>query len=256
MITTSVPLLPPTKSTEPSPTSEEPVPRLRFPLTWRSPPVEIVTVTLSATVKSPTACDAEITGSFVTDGTITTSVADDGAVQIQPVNSDPTRLEATINLPLIEKPTRKKTTTDDPSSPNTLPPIQQLKEAGNQFFIEDLFDRAIDKYSEALRKSVSDYNLKGHPILYSNRAQCYLKRGLKNDPYLALLDCLAALEIDPLNMKAHFRVLTAMNRLDYPAKLIKECINDFSKIHEKKKETREILIFSEVMRNTLCVRAW
>lgn len=67
---------------------------------------------------------------------------------------------------------------------------------------------AICKYTEAL------YHAPDNPILYSNRAAALLRRGWYGDNYAAVRDCNTALHLDPMYVKAHFRMARALSELN------------------------------------------
>lgn len=50
--------------------------------------------------------------------------------------------------------------------------------------------------------------------LFSNRAEAYIKRQWHGDFYAALKDCVTALQLEPNNEKAHFRLAVSLFKLD------------------------------------------
>ncbi|XP_006151091.1 tetratricopeptide repeat protein 12 isoform X2 [Tupaia chinensis] len=72
-----------------------------------------------------------------------------------------------------------------------------LKEQGNEAFVKGDFETAIVRYSEGLEK------LKDMKVLYTNRAQAYIKLG---DYQKALVDCDWALKCDEKYTKAYFHM--------------------------------------------------
>ncbi|ELW64259.1 Tetratricopeptide repeat protein 12 [Tupaia chinensis] len=74
---------------------------------------------------------------------------------------------------------------------------QSLKEQGNEAFVKGDFETAIVRYSEGLEK------LKDMKVLYTNRAQAYIKLG---DYQKALVDCDWALKCDEKYTKAYFHM--------------------------------------------------
>lgn len=64
----------------------------------------------------------------------------------------------------------------------------ELKERGNKLFKENNFIEAIKEYNESIKLNPND------PILYSNRAACYIK--LK-EYQLAIQDCDKSIQIKP-----------------------------------------------------------
>ena len=86
---------------------------------------------------------------------------------------------------------------------NTL--ADQLKAEGNAFFSSLDYDRAIEKYTRCIPEvPASDHNLR--TIVYSNRAQCYLKLKKYENAYL---DADKALQYDPSHLKSIQRRGTA-----------------------------------------------
>lgn len=86
---------------------------------------------------------------------------------------------------------------------NTL--ADQLKAEGNAFFASLDFDRAIEKYTRCIPEvPESDHTLR--TIVYSNRAQCYLKLKKYEN---AFLDADKALTYDPSHLKSIQRRGTA-----------------------------------------------
>jgi stress-induced-phosphoprotein 1 len=73
---------------------------------------------------------------------------------------------------------------------------EQEKNAGNKCFREGNIPKAIEHYTEAIKRSPRD------PILYSNRAGAYSKLG---EMPMALKDCDKAIELDPNYAKAYTR---------------------------------------------------
>ncbi|KAA0192976.1 hypothetical protein HAZT_HAZT002618 [Hyalella azteca] len=71
----------------------------------------------------------------------------------------------------------------------------ELKNKGNKFFAARKYDDAAKCYSEAIAKKP------GVSIYYTNRALCHLKSRRYDR---VVQDCRAALEIDPMQVKAHF----------------------------------------------------
>ncbi|KAI2562859.1 TTC12 isoform 18, partial [Pan troglodytes] len=72
-----------------------------------------------------------------------------------------------------------------------------LKEKGNEAFAEGNYETAILRYSEGLEK------LKDMKVLYTNRAQAYMKL---EDYEKALVDCEWALKCDEKCTKAYFHM--------------------------------------------------
>lgn len=71
----------------------------------------------------------------------------------------------------------------------------RLKDEGNKLLAQALYDRAIQKYTEAI-------NLRPSAIYFSNRAQAYIKQ----ESYgLAIADANKAIELDPRYVKAYYR---------------------------------------------------
>ncbi|CAF2695229.1 unnamed protein product [Rotaria sp. Silwood2] len=70
----------------------------------------------------------------------------------------------------------------------------ELKTKGNDAFHQQLYDQAIDYYTQGLQIK------KDYDILYTNRAQVYVKQGRYED---AIHDCDWALKVTPTFIKAH-----------------------------------------------------
>lgn len=102
----------------------------------------------------------------------------------------------------------------------------QLKDQGNKAFLSKDYDKAIELYSSAIK--LDNYN----PILYSNRAQCYLN--LKKFE-LAYNDCIKGLNLPNNNnniqilIKLNFRKAMALKGL-LKFKLAKESFEKILKL--------------------------
>lgn len=84
---------------------------------------------------------------------------------------------------------------------STLPEhINSLKLGGNSFFEKECYSVAIRIYNQAIAEYPDS------SVLYSNRAAAYMKREWCGDTYAALRDCITALNYDPNNVKAYFRM--------------------------------------------------
>ena len=73
---------------------------------------------------------------------------------------------------------------------------EKAKQEGNNFFANKDFPKAIECYSEAIKRAPRN------PALYSNRAAAYSKLG---ELPMAIKDCEKAIEIDPKFVKAYTR---------------------------------------------------
>uniref|UniRef100_A0A182P8N9 WD and tetratricopeptide repeats protein 1 n=1 Tax=Anopheles epiroticus TaxID=199890 RepID=A0A182P8N9_9DIPT len=90
------------------------------------------------------------------------------------------------------------------------PDVEQLKKEGNASLEKEEYLRAINKYTQAIRK----LNGKDCAILYLNRATALMKRNWYGDVYAAVRDCHTALGLDPYYVKAHFRLARALLKLE------------------------------------------
>ncbi|XP_052044359.1 tetratricopeptide repeat protein 12 isoform X2 [Apodemus sylvaticus] len=100
-----------------------------------------------------------------------------------------------------------------------------LKEKGNEAFVRGDYETAIFFYSEGLGK------LKDMKVLYTNRAQAYIKIG---DYQKALVDCDWALKCDENCTKAYFHMGKAHLALKNYSKS-KECYQKIAEINPKLK---------------------
>ena len=81
------------------------------------------------------------------------------------------------------------------------PRASDEKDAGNRFFSTGNTAGAIQAYSRAVKK-LSDESVKDASIVFSNRAQAYLKSERFEE---ALADCNEAISRSRKNGKAHYR---------------------------------------------------
>ncbi|MCO5568492.1 hypothetical protein L7F22_022191 [Adiantum nelumboides] len=90
----------------------------------------------------------------------------------------------------------------------------QLKEKGNAFFASQDWCKAIRYYGECIIKLIQEGKEKEDENLllaaYSNRAEAYMKLGSYQE---ALIDCEAALSIDPDHVKSEYRKGRALHGL-------------------------------------------
>lgn len=95
---------------------------------------------------------------------------------------------------------------------------EKLKGKGNAAFKEGNYSEAISNYSMAISQSGSN------PVLYTNRAQAYIKL---NDFDSAIQDCNLALKIDPKWVKAFVhkaRALQAQGKFDEAISVLKDAV--------------------------------
>nr|XP_058961372.1 tetratricopeptide repeat protein 12-like isoform X1 [Pocillopora verrucosa] len=100
---------------------------------------------------------------------------------------------------------------------------EKLKGKGNAAFKEGNYPEAISNYTVAITKSGSN------PVLYTNRAQAYIKL---NDFNSAIQDCNLALKIDPRWVKAFVhkaRALQAQGKFDEAISVLKDAIKEAPK---------------------------
>ncbi|CAF3800334.1 unnamed protein product [Rotaria sp. Silwood1] len=137
----------------------------------------------------------------------------------------------------------------------------ELKTKGNNAFHQQLYNQAIDYYTEGL-KLKKDYD-----ILYTNRAQVYVKQERYKD---AIDDCNWALKITPTFIKAYIikgKCLMNLNEYDCAKeqfiqaeeiaiknfesinirRMIEECIQEVQRQHEKyqREESARIFLLNE-----------
>ncbi|CAF4995689.1 unnamed protein product, partial [Rotaria sp. Silwood1] len=133
----------------------------------------------------------------------------------------------------------------------------ELKTKGNNAFHQQLYNQAIDYYTEGL-KLKKDYD-----ILYTNRAQVYVKQERYKD---AIDDCNWALKITPTFIKAYIikgKCLMNLNEYDcakeqfiqaeeiaiknFESINIRQCIQEVQRQHEKyqREESARIFLLNE-----------
>ncbi|XP_078538739.1 WD and tetratricopeptide repeats protein 1 isoform X1 [Lissotriton helveticus] len=102
-----------------------------------------------------------------------------------------------------------------------LPPfLEKVKQRANDAFARQQWSLAIELYSQATQKAPRN------AMLYGNRAAAYMKRKWDGDHYDALRDCLKAISLNPLHLKAHFRLARCLFELKYVSEAL-ECLDDF-----------------------------
>ncbi|CAB3409164.1 unnamed protein product [Caenorhabditis bovis] len=87
----------------------------------------------------------------------------------------------------------------------------ELKEMGNQAYREKRFNAAVKFYTESLE-------IQPDPLVFSNRAQAFLKLQL---PVLAQMDCAAALKFDQNDVKVLYRLALSLKELGNYEKSLK-----------------------------------
>lgn len=103
------------------------------------------------------------------------------------------------------------------------PKAKDEKDAGNRFFSNGDTKKAIESYTNAIRK-LSDESMSDPSILFSNRAQAYIKESNYVD---GLQDCLDAIRYNRKNGKAYYRkglCLLEIGRLEEAEKALKESL--------------------------------
>ena len=80
---------------------------------------------------------------------------------------------------------------------------EALKEAGNKAFLNNDYELAIEKYSQAIQQSAD----KPNHIYFANRANAFQELGKHQE---CLADCCMALSLNPLFIKAHYRKAKAL----------------------------------------------
>ncbi|XP_042221331.1 protein unc-45 homolog B-like [Homarus americanus] len=111
---------------------------------------------------------------------------------------------------------------------------QQLKEEGNEAYKLADWDKAIDKYSQALTATTED---KERSVFYKNRAAVYLKI---EDYENVVKDCTQCLEISPKDPKALFRRAQAYEALEQAEKAYADA-RTLQVVDPKNKEVQEML---------------
>jgi len=138
------------------------------------------------------------------------------AVELDPKNEDVTsRLKEAENL---KKQTRPKVNADG----TNFTPAQVAKEEGNEHFKLGKMDKAIEAYTRALDLCKdSEDNEKVN--IYNNRAQCYVQL---YEPGKVVADCTAALNINPMSVKALLRRGIALESMEK----MRQALDDFRKV--------------------------
>lgn len=108
----------------------------------------------------------------------------------------------------------------------------ELKKLGNDEYEAERYSAAIKIYNRAL---VLCY----HPILLGNRAAAYLKRDWNGDVYSALIDSLRVIELDPIHIKAHLRLIKCLVELKW-LKEGNEFIDTFRQKFPKRADLKEL----------------
>lgn len=101
---------------------------------------------------------------------------------------------------------------------------EELKKIGNNIFKDGNYERAIEKYTDALKICPVSFSI-DRAILYSNRAAAKMKMG---DHEKAIKDCTKSVEYDEKYVKAYLRraqCYELKEKLD-------ECLADYKKILE------------------------
>uniref|UniRef100_A0A4W3JQ19 WD and tetratricopeptide repeats 1 n=1 Tax=Callorhinchus milii TaxID=7868 RepID=A0A4W3JQ19_CALMI len=98
--------------------------------------------------------------------------------------------------------------------------LERLKQQANDAFSRQQWTQAIQLYSKAV------YQVPRNAMLYGNRAAAFMKRKWDGDHYDALRDCLKAISLNPLHLKAHFRLARCLFELKYVTEAL-ECLEDF-----------------------------
>ena len=109
--------------------------------------------------------------------------------------NDSVKLESAMNKPPKEIPELSEN-------------IKAIKSRANEHYNEDRFNHALTEYNQAVHRC------KRSPLLYANRAAALLKRRWEGDIYDALRNCYRAIELDPLYVKAHLRLLRCLIELE------------------------------------------
>ncbi|KAI5074754.1 hypothetical protein GOP47_0010715 [Adiantum capillus-veneris] len=113
----------------------------------------------------------------------------------------------------------------------------QLKEKGNAFFASQDWSKAIQYYGECIIRIVQEGKEKGENqslllAAYSNRAEARMKLGLYEE---ALIDCDAALSIDPDHLKSKYRkgrALHGMTRFQDASACLEELLSRHPELSE------------------------
>lgn len=113
--------------------------------------------------------------------------------------------------------------------------INRLKDIGNDYFKNQKYGEAIEKYNEAISLSWGNKALLA--TLLCNRAIAYIKIGNLQD---AKNDCTAVLEMDSANKKAYFRRAQA-NELSGELKLAFDDLSKLVRIEPKNPEFLDLM---------------
>ncbi|KAI1704178.1 sperm-associated antigen 1 [Ditylenchus destructor] len=84
---------------------------------------------------------------------------------------------------------------------------ESLKKQGNEYFAEGDYDKAVECYTLSLSKNET-------PAVFNNRAFALLK--LDKPPIYAYWDAVRVLDLEPYNVKAHYRKNLAFQKMNLP----------------------------------------
>lgn len=122
--------------------------------------------------------------------------------------------------------------------------VAELKGKANDMMTKNKYPQAVELYNEAIAKCPDC------ALLYSNRAAALMRRGWSGDTYAAVRDCYAAIRIDSMHVKAHFRLAKALMDLTY-AREAHECLLYFKDRFPKHANSHAVFLLQKDINSTM-----